>query len=239
MTSSTHTHTHARARPLPYQPSEPQLSRLADLIPRSTIYARRHSCTHTPTFRLHRQAFPHNGQPGTYDASLFESSLAMGSRLSKQLGVKPPVCFSQRDETGMTRAILPLLNKAGVSMISLGSGGSSGGHPVIPDLFVWRDPASKAEVLFVHDHGWYTPTQQRSPLLHTCAATCANYGAGLVHSDPTAWSQRPLRRAHTLAQTHRRTDAHTHALVHPRPYPRPHPQLPLRYTPHTRHTLHL
>ena len=100
------------------------------------------------------QAFPHNGQPGTYDASLFESSLAMGSRLSKRLGVKPPVCFSQRDETGMTRAILPLLNKAGVNMISLGSGGSSGGHPVIPDIFVWRDPASKAEVLFVHDHGY-------------------------------------------------------------------------------------
>eukprot|EP01043_Picozoa_sp_COSAG02_P035727 COSAG02_NODE_2576_length_8498_cov_4.245386_6_plen_369_part_00 len=99
-------------------------------------------------------AFPHNAQPGTYEPSLFEASLAMGSRLSEQLNVSKPVCFSQRDETGMTRAILPALNKAGVKMISLGSGGSSGGHPVIPDLFVWRDPATKAEVLFVHDHGY-------------------------------------------------------------------------------------
>jgi hypothetical protein len=99
-------------------------------------------------------AFPHNAQPGTYEPSLFEASLAMGSRLSEQMNVTKPVCFSQRDETGMTRAILPALNKAGVKMISLGSGGSSGGHPVIPDLFVWRDPATKAEVLFVHDHGY-------------------------------------------------------------------------------------
>ena len=30
----------------------------------------------------------HNAQPGTYDPSLFEASLAMGSRLSKQFGVK-------------------------------------------------------------------------------------------------------------------------------------------------------
>jgi hypothetical protein len=85
------------------------------------------------------QAFPHNGQPGTYDAGLFSSSLEMGARLARRMNVTAPVCFSQRDETGMTRAILPLLNKAGVKMISLGSGGSSGGHPVIPDIFVWRD----------------------------------------------------------------------------------------------------
>ena len=39
-------------------------------------------------------------------------------------------------------------------MISLGSGGSAGGHPVIPDLFVWRDVASDTQVLFAHDHGY-------------------------------------------------------------------------------------
>ena len=39
-------------------------------------------------------------------------------------------------------------------MISLGSGGASGGHPVVPDLFVWRDEASNTEVLFAHDHGY-------------------------------------------------------------------------------------
>jgi hypothetical protein len=54
----------------------------------------------------------------------------------------------------MTRAILPLLRKHNISMISLGSGGSSGGHPEIPDLFVWRDVASGADVLFTFDHGY-------------------------------------------------------------------------------------
>ena len=40
-------------------------------------------------------AFPTNAQPGTYEPSLFESSLLMGSRLSDQLNVTRPVCFSQ------------------------------------------------------------------------------------------------------------------------------------------------
>ena len=100
------------------------------------------------------QAFPHNGQPGIYESSLFEASLKMSMRLADDLEIPRPRTFSQRDETGMTRAILPLLNKHNVSMISLGSGGSSGGHPVIPDLFVWKDTASGAKVLFAFDHGY-------------------------------------------------------------------------------------
>ncbi len=99
-------------------------------------------------------AFPHNAMPGLYDASLFNASLRMGARQAKALGVRAPTTFSQRDETGMTRAIVPMLAAANISAISLGSGGSSGGHPVIPDLFVWRDQASATEVLFVHDHGY-------------------------------------------------------------------------------------
>ena len=31
---------------------------------------------------------------------------------------------------------------------------SSGGHPRIPDLFVWRDEASDSEVVFAFDHGY-------------------------------------------------------------------------------------
>ena len=39
-------------------------------------------------------------------------------------------------------------------MVSLGSGGASGGHPDVPDLFIWRDEASSSDVLFVFDHGY-------------------------------------------------------------------------------------
>jgi|EP01049_Picozoa_sp_SAG25_P012713 hypothetical protein len=85
-------------------------------------------------------AFPHNACPESYDASLFESSLRIGRRLAAELGVKPPRTFSQRDETGMSRAILPLLRKHNVSYISLGSGGSRTGHPVLPGSSWKQDP---------------------------------------------------------------------------------------------------
>ena len=118
------------------------------------------------------QAFPHNGCPESYDASLFEASLRIASRLAAQLGVPRPMTMSQRDETGMSRAILPLLNKHGIKYISLGSGGATGGHPVLPGsnatgppapgvpgnggrgVFLWRDLVSGAEVIMTADHGY-------------------------------------------------------------------------------------
>ena len=39
--------------------------------------------------------------------------------MADELGVQRPTTFSQRDETGMTRAILPLLKKHNITMISL------------------------------------------------------------------------------------------------------------------------
>ena len=112
------------------------------------------------------QAFPHSSCPESYDASQFEASLAISSRLANELGVARPRTFSQRDETGMSRAILPLLNKHGVKYISLGSGGSWLGHPVLPGslengkpgkrlgVFRWVEEASGAEVLMTADHGY-------------------------------------------------------------------------------------
>jgi hypothetical protein len=99
-------------------------------------------------------AFPHNPMPGLYDSSLFNASLAIGRDLAKRLGVRPPTTYSQRDETGMTRSIIPLLQANNINMISLGAGGGSGGHPVIPDLFVWKDNATNTSVIFVFDHGY-------------------------------------------------------------------------------------
>ena len=74
-------------------------------------------------------AFPHNPMPGLYDASLFNASLAIGKRIAWHLGVREPTTYSQRDETGMTRSIIPLLNANNIGMVSLGAGGGSGGHP--------------------------------------------------------------------------------------------------------------
>ena len=103
---------------------------------------------------VHWHAFPFSSNPGLYDADLLSASLKMAADLAADLGVRKPTTFSQRDETGMSRSIVPLLTAAGVGMISLGSGGASGGHPAIPDLFVWRDPPSGEQVLFAFDHGY-------------------------------------------------------------------------------------
>ena len=80
-------------------------------------------------------AFPHNAMPGLYDESLFNASLDMGFHLADAMGVPRPRAYSQRDESGITRAALPLLVKNNISIISLGSGA-----PLfaMPDLFVWR-----------------------------------------------------------------------------------------------------
>lgn len=99
-------------------------------------------------------AFPHNPMPGLYDASLFNASLAIGKNLADQLGIRSPTTYSQRDETGITRAIVPLLAAAKIGMISLGAGGGSGGHPEIPDLFLWKDNATNTSVIFLFDHGY-------------------------------------------------------------------------------------
>ena len=90
---------------------------------------------------VHFHAFPFSSNPGLYDTSLFNATLRMALDQAATLGVRAPTTFSQRDETGMTRSIVPLLAASGVGMISLGSGGSSGGHPVIPEYVSWSRSA--------------------------------------------------------------------------------------------------
>lgn len=149
-------------------------------------------------------AFPHNPMPGIYDASLFNASLRMGARLADQLGVRRPTTYSQRDETGITRAIVPLLAAAGVGMISLGSGGSSGGHPVVPDIFVWRDDASSSEVLFAHDHGYGGGTHV---LPNGVALYCAwnHDNSGPLNADKVASVYAQLRKQYPNANVHQST----------------------------------
>jgi hypothetical protein len=92
----------------------------------------------------------------------------------RQLGVPAPTTLSQRDVPGMTRAILPVLERHNVSMISIGSGGATGGHPIIPDLFIWRDEATQAEAVVVHDHGYGGGTH----ILPVASSGASTAGAG-------------------------------------------------------------
>ena len=78
----------------------------------------------------------------------------MAKDLAAATGVRPPTTMSQRDETGMSRAIIPLLVRQGVKMISLGAGGEYWGQPTLPPIFVWRDEPSGSDIVFVYDHGY-------------------------------------------------------------------------------------
>ena len=133
------------------QPLPPKLLRCPNA---SAIAAVRDSVARGEIF-FH--AFPHNPAFGVYDEgqhSLLASGFAAVRRTAADLRVPAPRSLSLRDVPGLTRAILPRLVQENVGFVSLGSGGPSQGHPDIPDLFVWRDPASNASVLFAHDDGY-------------------------------------------------------------------------------------
>ena len=68
-------------------------------------------------------AFPHNPMPGIYDASLFNASLRMASRLADDLGVRRPTTYSQRDETYVDP-------RGGGSVVRRQGDRQSGGHTV-------------------------------------------------------------------------------------------------------------
>lgn len=100
-------------------------------------------------------AFPHNAELSLYDESLFNASLDLTKRVAERVGIPSPRTLSQRDVTGATRAVLPLLNAHGIEGISIGSGGPHDGQPQFDtNLFVWRDQKTMAECVFMHDHGY-------------------------------------------------------------------------------------
>eukprot|EP00039_Didymoeca_costata_P022315 m.4244 g.4244 ORF g.4244 m.4244 type:complete len:806 (-) comp2940_c0_seq1:86-2503(-) len=103
---------------------------------------------------IYFHAFPHNALLGLYDESLFNASLLQVQQTAKSFGIPLPRTLSQRDVPGLTRASLRLLNAYGVEFVSVGSGGPKQGHPDIPDIFVWKDSATNASVLFTHDDGY-------------------------------------------------------------------------------------
>lgn len=65
-------------------------------------------------------AFPHNAELEMMDPSLIEAGLALTWALDDRFGLPRKQTLSQRDVPGMTRSLIPLLTKAGVTAISIG-----------------------------------------------------------------------------------------------------------------------
>lgn len=82
------------------------------------------------------------------DASLFAFGLSLSRRLDARFGMRT-IAAKMTDVPGHTRGIVPLLADAGVEFLHIGVNASST-PPDVPPLFVWQDPASRAETVVMY-----------------------------------------------------------------------------------------
>jgi hypothetical protein len=99
-------------------------------------------------------AFPFNGEPEVYGASLFSAAFNLTFVEDEYYGRPHTITYSQRDVPGLTRGAIPVLVEAGVKGVSVGMNPSV--PPVnVPDIFRWRDNASDTEVVALfHKRGY-------------------------------------------------------------------------------------
>ena len=73
-----------------------------------------------------------------FTAEMFDSALNLTFGEDEYFGHSHRRTLSQRDVPGLTRAVIPLLQKRNVSGVSVGQ--NSQCAPVnVPPIFVWRD----------------------------------------------------------------------------------------------------
>lgn len=70
-------------------------------------------------------AFPHNAELEAGNAAVIAAGLRMTHALDASLGLPPKTVLSQRDVPGLSRAMIPLLKKAGIHAVSVGVNGAS------------------------------------------------------------------------------------------------------------------
>lgn len=88
---------------------------------------------------------------------MISAGLNLTHALDRRFGLAPKKTLSQRDVPGMTRAALPLLAKAGVPFISIGTNNGPYKPVSLPNAFLWRDNATGAEALVSwHSFGYGT-----------------------------------------------------------------------------------
>ena len=99
-------------------------------------------------------AFPHNGEPETFDADLFGAGIDLCHTLDSRLGLKPATVLSQRDVPGMTRGVIPVLVGRGVKALSVGANGYSASAEV-PRIYRWVDRQSGLSLIALQHPGGY------------------------------------------------------------------------------------
>ncbi len=83
-------------------------------------------------------AFPHNAQLEVMDPALIAAGLELTFALDKAFNKTNKTTLSQRDVPGMTRALMPILNRRGITAVSIGANDGST-PPDLPPCFRWVD----------------------------------------------------------------------------------------------------
>lgn len=97
-------------------------------------------------------ALPFTMHAEMMDAPLYEYGLSWAKRLDARFGVKT-VAAKSTDVPGMTRAVVPLLQRAGVSLLHIGVNPFSA-VPDVPEIFRWAAPdGSSVRVIYNRAYG--------------------------------------------------------------------------------------
>jgi hypothetical protein len=141
--------------------------------------------------------------------ALFSAGLAIARRLDARFG-RRTIAAKMTDVPGHTRAIVPLLARAGVALLHLGVNRASP-LPRVPPCFVWRhDDGSEVIVIYGEGYGASAPVAGLRQLLHV-AHTDDNVGPPDVASVLRSFER--LRREHPGARIEASTlDAYALAL---------------------------
>lgn len=87
------------------------------------------------------------------DPSLFEFGLGLSRELDLRFG-KHTIAAKMTDVPGHTRAIVPLLARAGIQFLHIGVNPACRA-PAVPPLFVWQDPSgAQVIVMYQSDYGY-------------------------------------------------------------------------------------
>ncbi len=98
-------------------------------------------------------ALPFTSHSEYMDAPMFKFGLGLSKAMDARFG-KKTVAGKMTDVTGHARAIIPLLSETGVKFLHIGVNPAST-PPDVPDLFRWRCPETKKEIIVMYHKSSY------------------------------------------------------------------------------------
>lgn len=97
-------------------------------------------------------AMPFTMQVELCDSALLSAAFSLSETLDKRFG-KKTIAVKVTDVPGVTRGMIPILKKHGISLLHLGSNPGAA-VPDLPEIFRWKDPTGAGvNVIYQNDYG--------------------------------------------------------------------------------------